>query len=984
MAALHVPLTHPACGSALAAGNAWEAATAQSIKAQLFDAAETGLCLLVAGQPRLINACFARLLGGTEADTQLSPTALMARWPAVWPQLIALDSTERLVSCPQPHGSSIEYRARAWPLTAQMGKASPWGAQAQLVTLSAQPLQQRQAFSADWHARMLEQTETMCRSGSAEVHFDTGVAVVSKGLQALVGDTLPTGLLPSKRLLRWLPAQERGYAASIWQGAIPHEPFEFQHRLVRADGTRLEVLQRGVVETGPHGERHGYLIVQDITAQREAEQRIQELANHDEVTGLANRAQLLDRIDAAVHSAKWDPRAFVLLSIQVDSIEQLKEAMGYGAGDAMAMAVAARLCAVAQPEDIVARLDGGEFALLRHPDHCTLDPTGSVCAHAIVQALSNAEKLGTVEIVPRAEVGVARFPTDADTAGLLLEAAQTARMALGQSAGQHVSAVAFFTPETRAAALRTLAIESGLRHAVEKGELYLQYQLQVDLGSGEVLGAEVLPGWNSHELGPVEPAEFLPVARHTGLIVMLGHWQREAACAQLKVWQQAGIKPLRLALNVSSLELQQPDMVEHIRQALHTYGLPPEALGLEVSEQILVTGSSDMVRKLQALRTMGIEISLDDFGSGYSHLSLLRSLPVDVIKVHRSCVPDVTAATGDVSLTRAIINMAHSLHIKVLAEGVETAGQLTLLVANGCDRMQGNIFSAVVNANTLAQLCAEHIRLPEQFMKRQRERTLLLVDDEPSIVAALKRLFRRDGYRIVTAHSGAEGLQRMAEYDVDVVLSDQRMPGMTGVEFLRSAKELYPDTVRMVLSGYTELQSITDAINEGSIYRFLTKPWDDERLRLHVQEAFRQKGMADENKRLASEVVAANDALAQVNTRLETVLHNQQDQIHRETTRADTARDMVDLLPLPLIGLDPDGIVVLVNQAAQQCAGAQLLLGEPLPALHTAPDSRLSHITLSGKHWVVQKFDLNSPQARGHLLLLTPSNPQHPTGEPTP
>lgn len=183
--------------------------------------------------------------------------------------------------------------------------------------------------------------------------------------------------------------------------------------------------------------------------------------------------------------------------------------------------------------------------------------------------------------------------------------------------------------------------------------------------------------------------------------------------------------------------------------------------------------------------------------------------------------------------------------------------------------MEGPVFAQPADALELAHLMGQRVRLPEHLLTRRRERTLLLVDDEPNIVSALRRLFRREGYRIVTAGSGAEGLQRMAECEVDVVLSDQRMPGMTGVEFLRRAKELYPETVRMVLSGYTELQSITDAVNEGAIYRFLTKPWDDLRLIEHVREAFAHKELADDNKRLATEVIAASEALTHANERLE-------------------------------------------------------------------------------------------------------------------
>ncbi|MCZ8096267.1 MAG: response regulator [Acidovorax sp.] len=259
------------------------------------------------------------------------------------------------------------------------------------------------------------------------------------------------------------------------------------------------------------------------------------------------------------------------------------------------------------------------------------------------------------------------------------------------------------------------------------------------------------------------------------------------------------------------------------------------------------------------------------------------------------------------------------------------------------------------------------------------------MDDEPNIVSALRRLFRREGYRIVTACSGAEGLQRMAEYEVDVVLSDQRMPGMTGVEFLRRAKELYPDTVRMVLSGYTELQSITDAVNEGAIYRFLTKPWDDERLIVHVKEAFAHKELGDENKRLATAVVTASEALTAANERLELVLSNQQHQIDQETARANAVRDMVDLLPAPLLGIDPDGTIVLANQEAQRTLGmstpllgeaAATVLQQALPITegeHTTalPEPGAPPLHWQGPHWSMKVRALGETPPRGLLVVLT-------------
>jgi diguanylate cyclase (GGDEF)-like protein len=977
------------------------------LKRQIFDATPMGLCLLLHGLPQLANARFVELLGASAQDAERPPAWLQQQWPELWPQLHGIGRGQRHVSCNTQAGQVFNGRAYARVLPAL-------GADAELITLVDDPQRAQIAFSSHWRARMLEQTETMGRSGSAEIDLDNGKAVLSKGLHALLGMPFQPDARPSWRLLHWLPAKERGYAASIWRGALPDEPFEFQHRLVRCDGTRLEVLQRGMVESDALGRRHGYLIIQDITAQREAEQRIQELANHDEVTGLANRTQLLDRIDAAVHSAKWNPQPFLLLSIQVDQVDQLKQAMGYGAGDAMAMAVAARLCTLAEAGDTVARMDGGEFAILLSPESSALDPEGHRHARAVVQAMSKAERLGAAEIVPGARVGVARFPEDAQNAGELLEAAQTARMGI-DSAGEHV---AVYTPATRVAALRRLAIESGLRHAAERAELSLCYQLQADLTTGDISGVQLILNWNSQELGPVAAAEFLPIAMQTGLIVMLGDWKREAAFRQLRAWDQAGVRLPRLSLRISLLELQQPDVVDKLRRGLSSNGVSPSSVGVEISEQALFNAAPGLVRTLAQLQGMGLEISLGDFGAGSTNLGLLRTLPVDVIKVHRSCVPDVTAATGDVSLTRAIINMAHSLQMKVLADGVETTGQLTLLIANGCDRMQGPVLADPVDAAALEQLLASRVKLPANLLTRRRERTLLLVDDEPNIVSALRRLFRREGYRIVTAGSGAEGLQRMAEYEVDVVLSDQRMPGMTGVEFLRRAKELYPDTVRMVLSGYTELQSITDAVNEGAIYRFLTKPWDDERLIVHVQEAFAHKELADENKRLASEVVTASEALAAANERLELVLNNQQQQIDQESARANAVRDMVDMLPVPLLGIDPDGTIVLANQEAQRALGintavlgepASVVLQQPLPPLpslslqsnlpdHSQPRTSAeaaahaaTHAVISpggpplhwqGPHWSMKVSALGHTAPRGYMLVLTQKHRLPPPAVP--
>jgi sensor c-di-GMP phosphodiesterase-like protein len=432
-------------------------------------------------------------------------------------------------------------------------------------------------------------------------------------------------------------------------------------------------------------------------------------------------------------------------------------------------------------------------------------------------------------------------------------------------------------------------------------------------------------------------------------------------------------------VNLSSAQLQRPDLAAHVQAILRATGANPAGLGLELTEGLAIADMTHASAVLRALRSLGIEIALDDFGTGYSSLGALRSLPIDLVKVDRSFVQDVTSAAHDVSVTRAIITMAHGLQLRVLAEGVETESQLSLLGANACDLIQGRWFSPPVAADEVARMLREGHRLPERFVTRvRRGHTVLLVDDEENILSALKRLLRRDGYHIITAGSAAEGLQRLAETEVDVIVSDQRMPGMSGVEFLRRAKELYPHTVRMVLSGYTELQSIIDAVNEGAIYRFLTKPWDDQHLRAHVAEAVRHKDMVDENRRLARQVETVNADLAAVNARLAQSAAQQRDHADLMALMAGSLRDVLDELPAAVIGIDPEGLVAFVNRKAlnswPEAAG---LLGQsaaPLPCMgFTELGEGPCRATAGGlEHRVRVRSLRHGGLEGGRLVMLTP------------
>ncbi|UUZ51987.1 response regulator [Massilia sp. B-10] len=297
-----------------------------------------------------------------------------------------------------------------------------------------------------------------------------------------------------------------------------------------------------------------------------------------------------------------------------------------------------------------------------------------------------------------------------------------------------------------------------------------------------------------------------------------------------------------------------------------------------------------------------------------------------------------------------------------------------------CDQVQGHFFGRPDDFAAISALLQAGTSLPQHLLRIQKQkRTLLLVDDEPNIVSALKRLLRRDNYQILTAHSGEEGMQVLAANDVDVIVSDQRMPGMIGADFLRAAKGLYPDTIRIMLSGYTELQSVTDAVNEGAIYKFLTKPWDDEQLRGHIADAFRLKEIADDNERLNLELRTANQELALANRRMEDLLRQKQQQISNNELSLKLARELLQFVPLPVIGLDDEGMVAFINEAAgRACAASGPVLGHAaravLPGLfadgQAGPGGTLLTLGQARYQAVAHALGGQSP-SRGNLIILS-------------
>ncbi len=385
---------------------------------------------------------------------------------------------------------------------------------------------------------------------------------------------------------------------------------------------------------------------------------------------------------------------------------------------------------------------------------------------------------------------------------------------------------------------RSKSRESQLRDPIERDEFLLYYQPRVDIISGEIVGAEALVRWQHPEHGLLPPADFIALAERSGLISPLGARVIHMACKQQSAWRAAGLRIVPVAANVSGAQLSRDNLIRVVREALDDNRLEPEWLGLELTESAAMQDVTRAIKSLEKLRELGIKLSLDDFGTGYSSLSYLKRIPIHSVKIDRSFITDITRSVEDATIALAVIAIARSLGLTSVAEGVETFAQLNYLAQNHCDEMQGYLFSAPLNSETFATLLRERPRLDRRQSAASNGRSLLIVDDELSIGKALTRLLRRDGYHILMAGSGEQALEMLAMHRVQVIISDQRMPGMSGTELLDKVKILYPDTIRMVLSGYTDLNVITESVNRGAVFRFLTKPWDDDNLRAQVRDAF--------------------------------------------------------------------------------------------------------------------------------------------------
>ncbi|GGC65103.1 hypothetical protein GCM10011396_10110 [Undibacterium terreum] len=527
-------------------------------------------------------------------------------------------------------------------------------------------------------------------------------------------------------------------------------------------------------------------------------------------------------------------------------------------------------------------------------------------------------------------------------------------------------------------------IADELHTAIAEEQWVLCYQPKAELTTGKVVGMEALIRWAHPSKGLISPAHFISIAEETGQICAIGEWVITQACRDILQWRSHEVQAPNVAINVSARQFQDGEFFEKLVRILANHDVSPNRISLEITESILMTNDEFIGDILKNFKKLGITLALDDFGTGYSALSYLKYFPFDYVKIDQSFVRDINTNSGDAAIAKAVISMAHSLGLRVIAEGVETDAQCEFLCNHLCDEIQGHFFSRPISAGEIENFLRADTRLPEHLLRMEKpQRTLLIVDDEPNILASIRRLLRREGYQILVANSGMEGLSILETNSVDVIISDQRMPNMTGVEFLRKAKLSHPDTVRIVLSGYTELQSITDAINEGAIYKFLTKPWDDEQLRLNIQEAFHYKEMADENRRLTFQIQATNTELAKANRQLADIVEQKQQQIKRDEISLEIVREVLQYIPLALIAIDDDNMIAFVNSAAEKIfQSAQPILGTDISHFDSTIGTSVTEfvegeifpLRLGNQAFSVSWRNMGAgSRSRGKLLTFTPS-----------
>jgi diguanylate cyclase (GGDEF)-like protein len=457
-----------------------------------------------------------------------------------------------------------------------------------------------------------------------------------------------------------------------------------------------------------------YLVYREMTMRRQTEEKLRVVATHDPLTALPNRTLLHERLSHALAKAQRHDRQLAALFIGLDRFKSINDTLGHEAGDALLQDAARRLYDCLRETDTMARQGGDEFVVLMD-ELGDREPIARV-SQRILDAVGRPFTLDGRDLHISASIGISVYPDDGRT---LLRNADIAMHRAKEKGGNSYQ---YYSAQLDNHSVERLALESGLRRALERDELSLHYQPKVNIASGQISGMEALLRWQHPELGAVSPARFIPIAEETGLIVPIGAWVLKTACAQTREWQRRGVRRFAVAVNLSPRQFAADNLLDDIRSALAESGLAPQDLEVEITESMVMNNPDQAIDVLRQVKALGVSVAIDDFGIGYSSLAYLKRFPIDTVKVDRSFVEDIPADENSMAIAQAVIAMAHNLRLKVVAEGVESEGQLSFLRGEGCDDIQGFYFCEARAASAIAAMMRKSLPPSSTSFLAQRRR----------------------------------------------------------------------------------------------------------------------------------------------------------------------------------------------------------------------------------------------------------------------
>jgi len=555
---------------------------------------------------------------------------------------------------------------------------------------------------------LLEATQRAAGVGGWEIDIASGHLYWTAEMYR-IHEIAPEDYVPSlATALEFFAPEARATIRDAFESSLNEgKSWDVELELITAKGRRIWTRATGAARMGTRGspvKASGSL--QDISSRREAEERIRRMAHYDELTGLANRALFTAQLVHAISRAeRWGKRLAVLF-IDLDRFKNINDSLGHDVGDEVLREIGRRLVGTMRAADLVARLGGDEFVILieelENPDRLT-----ELC-RKLLRTIEQPIAVAKREFLLSASIGIATYPADGLDAQTLLKHADIA-MYRAKEGGKNT--FEFFSSQPYVPAIDVLSLEARLRRAVmELRHFVLHYQPQVSVADGRITGVEALVRWSTPE-GLVPPDEFIALAEETGLIGTLGSWVLGSACAQAHAWRKRGLPRLRMAVNLSARQFYGAHLVDEMREVIQVTSIDPQCLEIEITESVMMKNIEHVAKQLKSLKDIGVGIAVDDFGTGYSSLAYLKRLPIDSLKIDRSFVRDVPHDHDDAEIARAVVALAHSLRLKVVAEGVETQAQLEFLAALGCDEIQGYLFSHPRVAVDIEDLLRRDIRL---------------------------------------------------------------------------------------------------------------------------------------------------------------------------------------------------------------------------------------------------------------------------------